>query len=53
MWIRKYFFRIRGSVILNYGSGSKSSINYRSYLKNFVAIEKKIDIKHVVNHEKF
>jgi hypothetical protein len=28
LWIRNYFFRILGSVVLNYGSGSRRPINY-------------------------
>jgi hypothetical protein len=27
--VRKYFFRLRGAVILTYGSGTRRPVNYR------------------------
>jgi hypothetical protein len=49
-WICKYFLRIRirGSLILDYGSGSRRPINYRS--GRFRAIEKKFVVDWVMVH---
>jgi hypothetical protein len=44
LWIRRYFFRIHGSMILNYGSGSGRPVNYgiRTQPKNLLWTLKKI-----------
>ncbi len=55
LWIRKFFYwiRIRGSVIMKYGSGSRRPIDYgsgwiRILLDIFEAAEKKYVVKYVV-----
>ncbi len=55
LWIRKFFYwiRIRGSVIMKYGSGSGRLLNYdsgwtRILLDIFVVTEKKYVVKYKV-----
>jgi hypothetical protein len=57
LWIHKNLFRIRirRSVIVPHGSGSRRPINYgngriRIPTRPFLAIEKKYVVKYVVNH---
>jgi hypothetical protein len=51
LWIRRYFFRIRirGAVILTYGSGAKRPVSYGSgsYLNIFVFNEIKYFVKNL------